>query len=49
MTIDDKIRHQKLQYHIDREAAKYEHYHLENLINISILQVKKYCLLFKEK
>ena len=28
---------------------KYQHYHLEQLINMNILQVKKYCLLIKEE
>ena len=42
MTIDDKIRDAKLQYNTNREAAKKQHYHLENLININILQVKIY-------
>ena len=42
MTIDDKFKDEKLQYDINREAAKYRHYHLEKLINMNILQVKKY-------
>ena len=42
MTIDDKIRDEKLQCDINRQAAKnYHHYHQVNLINMSILQVKK--------
>ena len=49
MTIDDKIRDEKLQCDINREASKYQPYHLENLINMNILQVKKYYLLFKEE
>ena len=44
MTIDDKIRDKKLQYDTNREAAKIS----EKLININILQVKKYYLLIKE-
>ena len=28
---------------------KYQHYHLEKLINMNILQVKKYYLLIKQK
>ena len=28
MTNDYKIRDEKLQYHINREAAKHQHYHL---------------------
>ena len=49
MTIDDKIRDEKLQYDINREATEYRLYHLEKLINMNILQVKKYCLLIKDK
>ena len=47
MTINDKVKDEKLQYYIDREAAKYQHYHLEKLINMNILQVKKYYHLIK--
>ena len=46
MKINDKIRDEKLQYHANREAAKYR-YCLEKLINMNILQVKKYYLLIK--
>ena len=50
MTIDDDIRDEKLQYDINREAAKqYQHYHEEELINMNILQVKKYFLLMNEE
>ena len=43
MTIDDKIRDEKLQYDIYREAAKiYQHYHQVKLINMNFFQVKKY-------
>ena len=49
MAIDDKNRDEKLQYDINREAAKYQHYHQVKLINMNILQVKKYCLLIIEK
>ena len=42
MTIDDQIRDEKLQYDINREAAK-----IYNLINMNVLQVKKYYLLIK--
>ena len=42
MTIDDQIRDEKLQYDINREAAK-----IDNLINMNVLQVKKYYLLIK--
>ena len=59
MTNDDKIRDEKIQYDIRRaekqkrrEAAssnqkKYQHYHPEKLINMNILQVKKYWHLIK--
>ena len=42
MTIDDKIRGKKLQYKNNRKAAKISVYYLEKLINMNILQVKKY-------
>ena len=42
MTIDDQVRDEKLQYDINREAAKKnKHYHLEKLINVNIFQVRK--------
>ena len=47
MRIDDKITDEKLQYDINRETAKYQRYHLEKLINMNILKVKKYCHLIK--
>ena len=49
MTIDDKIRNEKLQCDINKEAAKTSAYHLEQLINMNFLQVKKYYLLVKEE
>ena len=49
MTIDDKIRNEKLQYDTNREAVKYHHYHQVKLINMNILQVKKYYLLVKKE
>ena len=50
MTIDDQVRDEILQYDINREAEKKNHpYHQVKLININILQVKKYCLLIKNK
>ena len=39
MTIDDQIRNEKLQYHINKEAAKYQLYHLVKFISMSILLV----------
>ena len=49
MTIDDKIRDEKLQYNINREEKhqKYQHYHKVKLINMNSLQMKKYCHLIK--
>ena len=49
MITDDMIRDEKLQYDIIREAAKYQHYYLEKLINMNILQVKKPYRLIKCK
>ena len=45
MTTDDKIRYEKVQYDINRN----QHYHQVKLINMNILQVKKYYLLIKEE
>ena len=49
MKTDDKIRDEKLQYDINREAAKVLALSSEKLINMNILQVKKYYLLIKEE
>ena len=49
MTIDDKIRDEKLQYHINREAAKYQYYHQVKLTDMKIFLLEKYCLLIKDK
>ena len=43
MRIDDKIKYEKLQYNINKEAAKYQHYHQVKLIDMNILEVRKYC------
>ena len=48
MTIDDKIRSEKVQYGINREAAKISAISSGKLINMDILQVKKYYLLVKK-
>ena len=45
MTIDDKIRDEKLQYDISREAAKISV--LSKFRNKNILQMKKSYLLIK--
>ena len=47
MTIDNKNRDEKSQCDINREAAEYQYYCLEKLIDLSILQAKTYCLLIK--
>ena len=49
MTIDDKIRDEKLQYNINREAVKKSALSSGKLINMNFLQVKKYYLLIKER
>ena len=49
MTIDDQIRDEKLQSHINRETAKSQLYHQAKLINMNILLVKKYYLLINNK
>ena len=45
------IRLQMKNYNmlLKEKQQKYQHYHLENLIKINILQVKKYYLLIKEE
>ena len=47
--IDDKIRDEKLQYNINREAAKISVLFSGKIDKYEYLQVKKYCLLFKDK
>ena len=49
MTINDKIRDEKLQYDINKEAAKISVLSSGKLINMNILQVKKYYPLIKEE
>ena len=53
MTIDDKIRDERLQCDINREAAKRSAlsilFCISALINMNILQVKKYHFLIKEE
>ena len=34
---------------LTEKQQKYQHYLLKKLINVNILQVKKYCLLIKDK
>ena len=42
MTIDDQIRDEKLQYDINREAAKISELSSKKFINMNILLVKIY-------
>ena len=49
MAIDDQIRDKKLQYDINREAAKISALSSGKLISRNILQVKKYYLLITNK
>ena len=49
MTIHDEIRNEKLKYDVNREAAKISTLSLVKIINMNILQVKKYYLLIKSK
>ena len=47
MTTDDKIRDEKLQYSISRDAEKILTLSSGKMINMNMLQVKKYYLLIK--
>ena len=51
MTIYEKITDEKLHYDINRGGTrkKHQNYHHVELINMSILQGKRYCLLIKVK
>ena len=49
MTSDDKIKYEKLQYDLIREAAEHQKYHQAKLIKMNILQTKDYYLLIKLK
>ena len=42
MAIDHTFRDEKLQYDINREATKIPELSYETLVNMNILQVKKY-------
>ena len=48
MTIDDTIRDEKLQYDINRKAARISVL-LSGMTNMNILQVKKYYLQINEE
>ena len=45
----DKIRHEKLRYNINREAAKISALSSGKIDNMNIFQVKKYHFLTKDK
>ena len=47
MTIDDKVKDEIMQYDMKREVEKYQLYRQVKLINMSIVQVKKYYHLIK--
>ena len=49
MTINDQIEDEKLQYDINREAAKYQPYRRAKFISMSIWLVRKYYHLIKTK
>ena len=49
MIINDQIRDEKLQHDINREAAKYQLYHLVKFINMNISPVKIYHHLINSK
>ena len=46
MTIDEKIRNEKMQYNINRDTAKIS---ASKTDNMNILQMKKYYLMIKVK
>ena len=49
MTINDQIKDEKLQYDINREAAKISIYRQVKIINLNILLVKIYYHLISNK
>ena len=49
MITDDKIRGEKLEYDVNREAANISIIIRKKMINMNLLQVRKYYLLIKEK
>ena len=40
MAIDDKVKDEKLQYDINREAVKLQDHHQEKLTKMNMLQLK---------
>ena len=49
MTIDDMIRDEKSQIVLTEKQEKDQHYYLEKLINMNVLQMNEYYLLIKEE
>ena len=49
MTIDDMIRDEKPKIVLTEKQEKDQHYDLEKLINMNVLQMKEYYLLIKEE
>ena len=49
MKTDDEIRDKKLQFGINREAGRISALSSEKLLSMNILQIKKYCLLIRDK
>ena len=49
MTVNDEIKDEKLQYDINRKAAKYRLNHQENFLNMNSLLVKRYYHPIKNK
>ena len=49
MTTDDNIRDKTLKKKLIEKQQKYRHYYWVKLMNMNILQVKKYYLLNKVK
>ena len=49
MAIENKISDEKLQCDINKEQQKYLDYHQVKLVNMNILQVKKYYFIIKIK
>ena len=49
MTIDEQTEMKNYSMILIEKLQKYQPYHQTKLISINILQVKKYCLLIKNK
>ena len=49
MTTDDILEIKKCNMILTEKQQKHQHCHLEKIINMNILQVKKYSRLIKEK